>query len=164
MNNTGPVCTGPFLQWPSSAPTANWRHRTVWWCVESVQCHLAKERHQSDPGPGAHRPSPLVHRTGPVRPQTRKFCSFLKREATTIRLSWHIKGPPRCLQPAPKYSKNKPTLWLSAITYSSDFSEIQALSHSCDVVFLCLWLCLSCVCCWDFLLCVYFLSQPYFRL
>jgi hypothetical protein len=100
MNSACPVCTGLPLQRLSLAVTNLQRVADV---AGPVQCHLAKERHQSED---------LLSVTvdGTVHLQRGKFSSIHLEEATAPRPLGAIKGPPRCLQPAHKHLKSIPTL------------------------------------------------------
>jgi hypothetical protein len=89
--------------------------------------------------------------------------SFTKKDATTHRSLGATKIAPRCLHSSPKYPKSITTLRHIATTHTSGFNEIQApvFSYSCEFVYSRSCHRVSCVCCCDLLLCVYFISLPY---
>jgi hypothetical protein len=80
-------------------------------------------------------------------------------ETTALRPLGAIKGTPRCLQPTSRHSKSYTTLRHAVTMPVSDFSEIWVLvlCYFCDLVFLRLFLCDSCVCCCIVLVCVLYL-------
>jgi hypothetical protein len=77
-----------------------------------------------------------------------------------------IKAPHGYLLQHPKHVKIIPTLQNSVITPSSDFSDILApiLCYSCEFLYLLSCLCVSSMCCYDLLLCVYSIFLPYSKL
>lgn len=140
-------------------PTVQRRIGPVW-------CHLAMESAQSYLALGVHGPSPVEHQTGSLRPQTAQICSFLRKEAIAPWPPSPIQAASRCLHLVPRISKSNTTLEHNPTTHTSGFSEIQApvMSWSCKFAYLRSCHHVSCICCCDLLLYVYFLSLPYSNL
>jgi hypothetical protein len=130
-------------------PTVRWRTGPVW-------CHAAMKTTQSNLGLGAREP-------GLVPMQEADFWTFLQRRMQRVIGHLELKTAPRCLHSSPKYPKSITTLRHIATTHTSGFNEIQApvFSYSCEFVYSRSCHRVSCVCCCDLLLCVYFISLPY---
>jgi hypothetical protein len=61
----------------------------IQWCTDSIRRATLKEGGCKDPGDGAHGPSPVAHRTGPVPLQIDRFKYLFGRKGQWL---WGLLG------------------------------------------------------------------------